>query len=50
MVELKDHHQQDMEDKLKFHSHPILMAQALVPCWKQMHVPSLKLCNLKGHM
>ena len=44
MVELKDHHQQEMEGELQFHSHLTLI---LVPCWSQMHVhvfERLKVC------
>ena len=44
MVELKDHHQQEMEAELQFHSHLTLI---LVPCWSQMHVrvfERLKVC------
>jgi len=41
MVQLKDHQQQEIEGKLKFHS-CLMMAQVLVPCWVQFHLLSWK--------
>ena len=40
MVELKDHQQLETQHKLQFHSHLMLMAQALVPFFIQFYLPS----------
>ena len=48
MVELKDHHQQEMEGELPFDSHLTLMAQVLVPCWSQMHARVFESLQLEG--
>ena len=48
MVEVKDGQQEEMEGKLQFHSHLMLMAQVLVPCWNQVHVCSFESSQLEG--
>ena len=37
-----------MEGKLQFHSHPTLMAEALVPCWNQLRVHIFESSQLEG--
>ena len=50
MVELKGHQQQEMEGRLQCHSHLMLMAQVLIPCWNEIHVSICESSQLKVHM
>ena len=48
MAELTDSQKEQMEGQLQCHSHLVLMAQVLVPCWNQMLIGILESPQLEG--